>query len=595
MASIKSSQTEQVIAAAPRATGAARHPAVRRWLGNPVVQRVLSVVVVLAAWQLIGVHFPYSMSSPGAIVSGGRTSLISQVLPAFRETLATFGIGFGICIFAGVPLGLAMARIRLIRIALEPYVLIFYSMPTIALIPVLIILFGVSFQLRVSGVVLFGIFAIIVNTMIGASQIEPALEDVGRSFVASPWKRLTSIIFPGSLRYIFAGIRIGFGHGMIGAVVIELEASALGMGNLLSTFSQELQLGKYFVVVIVLGIFSILCSIVMRAAERWSTEPWLRKHRLPRLRAAGSRLTRPLPAAAARTGGRSGYLSRVDASRGIGRASADAGQLLRRAAVSSAALVRAWLRTRWGPWVVRAVVLAAIIGYWQLAAQSASRAVLPFPGDVVQAAYHLTFVSHEILGPLLTSLELLFAGFALSVVAGIPIGLAMGRIRWFENVADPYVSFLYSLPHVVFVPLFVVWLGFGFNFGLAYVTVSAIFPVIINTMHGVKSIDPEYFATGRSFCASERTVLWRIVIPATTPFMVAGARLAFSVSWIGVIISEVLSSLTGLGGQMNLFSSSYQTADVFVPVLFIAAISVAILEISTRYQPRLTPWFESGG
>lgn len=594
MASIKSTQTERAVVAAAGTPSAGRYLQLRRWLAIPAVQRVLSVIVVIAAWQLIGVHFPYSTSSPGAIVTGARTSLVSQVLPAFRLTLETFGIGFGICLFAGVPIGLAMARIRLIRIALEPYVLIFYSMPTIALIPVLIIIFGVSFQLRVTGVVLFGIFAIIVNTMIGASRIEPALEDVGKSFVASPWKRLTSIIFPGSLRYIFAGIRIGFGHGMIGAVVIELEASALGMGNLLSTFSEELKLGKYFVVVIVLGIFSIICSIAMRAAERWSTEPWLRKHHVRRMGAA-SLTERPLRSAEARTAGRGSNLSRVIVSRSIGRAGADAGRLLRRAAVSSAARMRVFLRTRWGPWVVRAVVLAAIIGYWQLAAENASRAVLPFPGAVVQAAYHLTFVSHEILGPLATSVELLFAGFALSVVLGIPIGLAMGRFRWVENVLDPYVSFLYSLPHVVFVPLFVVWLGFGFNFGLAYVTVSAIFPVIINTMHGVKSIDPEYFAAGRSFCASERTVLWRIVIPATTPFMVAGARLAFSVSWIGVIISEVLSSLNGLGGQMTIYGNAYETADVFVPVLFIAAISVAILEISTRYQPKLTPWYEPGG
>jgi NitT/TauT family transport system permease protein len=73
--------------------------------------------------------------------------------------------------------------------------------------------------------------------------------------------------------------------------------------------------------------------------------------------------------------------------------------------------------------------------------------------------------------------------------------------------------------------------------------------------------------------------------------MVAGARLAFSVSWIGVIISEVLSSQTGLGGMIDVYSSNYETASMFVPVLFIAAISVTILQISTRY-PRLTPWYQ---
>lgn len=544
-------------------------------LRNGVVQRVLSVLVVLAAWQLIGQHFPYSMSSPWAIVRGAGASLASQVLPAFGQTMATFWLGFGISVVAGVPIGLAMARVRVIRVALEPYVLMLYSMPMLATIPILVIVFGISFQLRVAGVVLFAIFAIIVNTFAGASRIDPALEDAGRSFLASPWKRLTAIIFPGSLRYIFAGIRIGFGHGMIGAVVIEIEASAVGMGSLLTNFIQELKLGQFFVVVIVLGVFSIVCSYLLRAAERWCTEPWLRRHRLP-----GPALSLP-----SRT-------LRVQAFPAVSRVLAAAGRALAALGRVLGRALTALLRTKAGPWLIRVVVLALIVGGWQLATTHLSRAVLPTPVQVVKAVYQITVEHHTIFRPLLDSLELLFAGFALSVLLGIPIGLAMGRFRWFENITDPYVSFLYALPHVVFVPLMVVWLGFGFNFGLAYVTVSAIFPVIINTMQGVKGIDPEYIAAGRSFCAGERTILRTIVVPAVTPFMVTGARLAFSVSWIGVIVSEVLSSQTGLGGMIDTFSNNYQTADMYVPVLFIAAISVIILQLCTRYQPRLTPWFD---
>jgi ABC-type nitrate/sulfonate/bicarbonate transport system permease component len=569
-------------ALAPALSGERGHQAVRwrRWLGIPAIQRVLSVIVVLTAWQLIGSHFPYSMSSPGAIARATGSSLISQVLPAFGQTLESFGLGLGISIVVGIPVGLAMARIKVIRVALEPYVLILYSMPMLALIPILIIIFGISFELRVAGVVLFGIFAIIVNTYSGASRVDPALEDVGKAFVAGPWKRLTAIIFPASLRYIFAGIRIGFGHAMIGAVVIEIEASAVGMGSLLTTFIQELHLGQFFVVVIVLGIFSILCSIVLRGIEHWCTEPWSRSHlfvqRRPTAPQRASVSQRIAPVAASIVARRlTGEMRRVGAWT---------------ASVASSRRLR-WTRGPVGAWLIRIVVLALIIGYWQLASQSISRAVLPSPGSVADAAYQLTVVSHQIFGPLLNSLALLGAGFGLAVALGIPLGLAMGRYRWFENVTDPYVSFLYALPHVVFVPLMVVWLGFNFNFGLAYVTLSAIFPVIINTMQGVKGIDSEYIDTGRSFCASQRTIMRTIIIPGATPFMVTGARLAFSVSWIGVIISEVLSSQTGLGGMIDVFSNNYQTADMFVPVLYIAVISVVILQLSTRFQPRLTPWY----
>lgn len=538
-------------------------------LRTSTAQRILSLVIVLGAWQLIGSHFPYSMSSPSAILDGARSAFASTVLPAFGQTLATFGLGFGISVLVGVPIGLAMARIRVVRVVAEPYVLMLYSMPMLATIPILVIVFGVSFPLRVAGVVLFAIFAIIVNTFAGASRIEPAFEDVGKSFVASPTKRLTAIIFPGSMPYIFAGIRIGFAHGMIGAVVIEIEASAVGMGHLLTQSIQALELGQFFVVVIVLGLFSIVCTYLIRAAERWCTEPWLRRHQMPVLPFSWPEVR--LPA------------SLQD--RGASAAHAILGWTRRR--------LTTFLRTPAGPWVVRAVVLTLLVGGWQLASNNLSRAVLPGPSLVVRAFWQLTVTNRTIFGPLFNSLELLLAGFGLSVVLGIPIGLAMGRFRWVENVTDPYVSFLYALPHVCFVPLMVVWLGFGFKFGLAYVTVSAIFPVIINTIHGVKGIDPAYIEAGRSFCASERTILHSIVLPAATPFMVTGARLAFSVSWIGVIVSEVLSSQTGLGGMIDTFSNNYQTADMFVPVLYIAAISVAILQLCTRYQPRLTPWFNA--
>jgi NitT/TauT family transport system permease protein len=570
MVTMKSGATPPHAKAPAQATGASRRASAWTWLAPPAVQRLLSVLVVLGAWQLIGSHYPYSMSSPAAIIGGARNSLLSEVLPAFGQTLASFGLGFAISVLVGVPVGIAMARVKAIRTAIEPYVLMLYSMPMLALIPILVIVFGISFELRVTGVVLFGIFAIIVNTFTGASRVDPALEDVGRTFVASPWKRLTAVIFPSSLRYIFAGIRIGFGHGMIGAVVIEIEASAVGMGNLLTQYIQALQLGKFFVVVIMLGIFSIICSLLIRAAERWCTEPWRRQHRPPTSwleRLDAGRLTsawtsRPLPGA-----------------RAAGRALHVLGRRL-----------AALLRTPLGSWVVRVIVFGLIIGCWQLDSDHVSQAVLAAPSSVASALYQLAVVNHQIWGPLLTSLELLFAGWAAAVALGIPLGLAMGRFRWFENVTDPYVSFLYALPHVCFVPLMVVWLGFGFNFGLAYVVLSAIFPVVINTMQGVKSIDPEYIAAGRSFCASERTIMRTIIVPGATPFMVAGARLAFSVSWIGVIVSEVLSSQTGLGGMIDTFSNNYQTADMFVPVIFIAVISVLILQVSTRYQRRLTPW-----
>jgi taurine transport system permease protein len=566
-----------------------RKSVLKRVLTHDMSVRTLSVVVVLLLWQLIGSRYPYSMSSPWAVARAVKQFLFPEVLPAALQSLEVFSVAFAICVVVGIPIGLAMARIKIIRIALEPYVTMFYSLPMLALFPLMILAFGINTPLRVAACVLFGIFGIITNTFIGASRVDVTLHDVGRSFVASGWKRLTTIIFPGSLDYIFAGIRVGFGHALIGAVVIEMEASMVGVGSLLQRYAQNLQLGAFFVVVLLLGAFSIGFSILLRQFQLWATKPWQRSHRSANsyLRSSVTRAARPgdarlLGASRPVRWPRTLVVALRPALRPVRSAFGHGYRVIAAVAQVFTGRVMAWF--------VRIAIVIAIIGAWQFGSSRVSRAVLPSPHAVLSAVYNLTFQTHAIIHPLLTSLALFGTGFGLSLAVGFPIGLAMGRYRLVELTLNPYVSFFYGLPIVVFVPIMVIWLGFGFNFGVAFVVVSAVFVMIINTMQGVHSVDPELIATGRSFCASERKILRTIVLPSTIPFVIAGARMAFSVSWIGVIVSEVLSSETGLGGQITNFSTQFLMADMYVPILFIIAISVTIVGISNRLLPRLTPW-----
>ena len=552
---------------------------VKRWITSDWLVRVLSVTAGLLIWELIGSHYPYSMSSPFGVVRAVHQYLVPQVLPAAYESLKTFSLAFAICVVFGIPIGLAMARIKFVRVAIQPYVTMLNSMPMLALFPLLILVFGINTKIRVAACVLFGIWSVIINTFTGAARVDVTLEDVGRSFVASGWKRLTTIIIPGSLDYIFAGLRIGFGHAMIGAVVIELEASLVGVGSLLQRYSQNLQLAPYFIIVLVLGIFSITFSVLLKRLQRWATMPWNRRLRRRKI-----------------------YLVPVDqADTHIGVNLVVVGvRTVRGVLISLRPLLGAAYRFiaecahfftgRVTSWFLRIAIFAAIIEFWQYEYHHVNQGSLPAPHAVVKAFYQLTFQTHAIFAPLFNSLELFGTGFLISMLLGIPIGLAMGRYRRFELVLDPYVSFLYALPIVVFVPIMVIWLGFGFNFGVAFVVVSAVFIVIINTMQGVHSVDPELIDAGRSMCASERKILRTIVIPSTIPFVIAGARLAFSVSWIGVIVSEVVSSETGLGGQISNYQTQFLLADMVVPVLYIAAISVILVGLANRYAPRMTPW-----
>ena len=243
-----------------------------------------------------------------------------------------------------------------------------------------------------------------------------------------------------------------------------------------------------------------------------------------------------------------------------------------------------------GIWTVRIVTFVLLIGFWEWWAQDVSRALFAPPSEVLAAFYELVFVQGAIHGALIESLITLVLGLGLCLVIGIPVGLAMGRSRTLEWGLDPYVTFLYVLPSVAFVPLLVVWLGFDLQMRVALVVISGVFPMIINTMVGVKHVDPEFVDGGRAFTATPWQIMLTIIVPATLPFMFAGLRIAFSAAWVGVIVAEMTALITGIGGLILHYANLFRTANVLVPILFIMAVGVFIQWFSASLQRRMTPW-----
>lgn len=254
-----------------RAPGSGR----RSFLRRPMTLRLLSLLVVLGAWQLFGNEF--STSFPLDIARALPHSLSQDVIPSFGDTLKGFGAGYAVCVLVGIPVGLAMARSRLVELALEPYVMALYATPRLALIPALILWLGINFELRFAVVVVSGLFPIILNTYLGAKEVDRNLLDAGKAFAAGPLQTLRTIVIPGSLPYIFAGLRLGMARAFIGIIVAEIETSVLGIGNLINADVQRLRFDEMWVAIISLGVFSIVFATVLKALERWATMPWQRK------------------------------------------------------------------------------------------------------------------------------------------------------------------------------------------------------------------------------------------------------------------------------------------------------------------------------
>lgn len=254
---------------------------------------------------------------------------------------------------------------------------------------------------------------------------------------------------------------------------------------------------------------------------------------------------------------------------------------------------RSLLRRRSVVWLIRVVTFIVVIGAWQIYGSAVNRALFAPASAVASAAIDQLTGQPSILEPLLTSLAAFFIGTCLGVLLGIPLGLLVGRYRSFEFVLDPYVTFLYVIPSVAFVPLFVLWFGFDFKFQTALVVESTIFPMMINAAAGAKNVEADMIDGGRSFGASDWQIMRTIVVPASLPLIFAGLRIAFSSAWVGVVVAQMTGALTGLGGLIKIYSSTFQTADMLVPILVIMAVGVVIHALTSRLLVRLTPWHQN--
>lgn len=219
---------------------------------------VLSFLALLVPWQVFGPNQPLFASYPSAIVGAAMAVTVSQILPAWGSTLAGFIVGLVIAIPIAIVIGVAMGRSRLIDTILAPYVNALYVTPRIALIPVLVLWFGLDFNLRLSIVILSAVFPMIINTYAGMRQVDRNLLDVGRAFTADSRQRLWTIVLPGSLPFIFAGLRISTARALGGVIVAEMTASFSGIGRRLIDYGTFFEIDRMFVAIISIGIFGLL-------------------------------------------------------------------------------------------------------------------------------------------------------------------------------------------------------------------------------------------------------------------------------------------------------------------------------------------------
>lgn len=244
------------------------------------------------------------------------------------------------------------------------------------------------------------------------------------------------------------------------------------------------------------------------------------------------------------------------------------------------------------PNLIRAVTVAAFLLAWEVYGRSLNPIFLSYPTAVAGAFVELV-LNGQLFGATIQSLTALALGFSVSIVAGIGIGLLMGRYRTINVALDPFVVALYNTPSVAVIPLIQLWFGLGLEAKVVIVIMSAFFPIAINTFAGVRNTSRSTVDVVRAFGASERQVMTKVILPGAVPFIMAGMRLAVGRAVIGVVVAEFFTAVSGLGGLIIVFSNSFATAKLFVPVITLVVLGLVLTSAARALEARFATWKET--
>ena len=216
-------------------------------------------------------------------------------------------------------------------------------------------------------------------------------------------------------------------------------------------------------------------------------------------------------------------------------------------------------------------------------------AFIATPTLVLEAGYSLAR-SGELLTHSVVSLQEFVYGFFPALVAGVGLGIAMGRYRWVGNLLDPLMMAFYTMPRIALLPLLIIWFGVGIGSKVAIVFLGAIFPIIVNTVAGMRQIEPVWVKAARSFGCGEFRVLRRVVLPGALPTIMTGIRLGVGRGIISVIVGEMYVSVSGLGRIMMDYSAGTRTAHTIVLVTVVAGFGFLMVRAVYQLEKKLGPW-----
>lgn len=236
-------------------------------------------------------------------------------------------------------------------------------------------------------------------------------------------------------------------------------------------------------------------------------------------------------------------------------------------------------------------ILAGLI-LWHVLATTVvnDTTLLVSPVVVVTTAYQMLFVTGELYPHLFASSWIFFCGFTLAIAVGVPLGFVMALNPMVRDYVNPWMATLYTTPRIAFAPVLLLWFGIGAGSKISIVFLGCIFPILINSYYGMRVVNPEYVELARSFRLGRWALFFKILLPASVPFVLAGIRLAIGRGLTGVAIAEWFGATEGLGYLIFFAGQTLNIPILFVGVTVFAALGITAFEIVRRIELYATPW-----
>lgn len=251
---------------------------------------------------------------------------------------------------------------------------------------------------------------------------------------------------------------------------------------------------------------------------------------------------------------------------------------------------------------LRWTVFAAAVALWDLATHFAvpedDKTFFPSPITIGKRMYDLwltgpaghLFLTHTATANILPSVGRMLGAWLVAAVAGVTLGVLLGRVQWLHDFADPLIQFFRALPSPALIPVFIVIFKIGTSMRLAVIIFGVVWPILLNTIDGVRSVEPLQLDTARVFRLSRLERLRLIVIPAAAPKIFAGLRVSLSIAIILMVVSELIGGTDGIGYLLSSAKESFLVPDMWASIVLLGILGYVANALLIQVERRVLAW-----